>query len=55
MELATLSPPGAARPLAPVIERAAELLRQNAVEEAHHHCLEVLELSPTSRSLLRHR
>jgi tetratricopeptide (TPR) repeat protein len=46
MELATLSPPGAARPLAPVIERAAELLRQNAVEEAHHHCLEVLELSP---------
>jgi Flp pilus assembly protein TadD len=46
MEMAALSPPGAARALAPVIERAAELLRQNAIEEGRELCLEVLELSP---------
>jgi tetratricopeptide (TPR) repeat protein len=46
MEMAALSPPGAARALAPVIERAAELLRQNAIKEGRELCLEVLELSP---------
>jgi len=38
--------PGAGRPLSPLVERAAELLRQNAVEEARGVCLDVLELAP---------
>jgi len=38
--------PGSARPLAPVIERAAEMLRQNAIDDARRLCLDVLELAP---------
>src|SRR5882672_6631113 len=41
-----LPAPGAGRPLSPLVERAAELLRQNAIEEARGVCLDVLELAP---------
>jgi tetratricopeptide (TPR) repeat protein len=37
---------GAARPLAPLIERAATLLRDGALDEARQQCLMVLELAP---------
>jgi tetratricopeptide (TPR) repeat protein len=37
---------GAGRPLSPLVERAAELLRQDAVAEARQICLDVLELAP---------
>jgi tetratricopeptide (TPR) repeat protein len=41
-----LPPPGAARPLIPVVERAGELHRQNNRAEAEKLCREVLELAP---------
>jgi tetratricopeptide (TPR) repeat protein len=41
-----LPAPGAGRPLSPMVERAAELMRQNAVGEARQICLDVLELAP---------
>ena len=46
MPPAALPAAGAGRPLSPLVERAAELLRQNAVAEARQLCLEVLELAP---------
>lgn len=41
-----LPAPGAGRPLTPMVEQAAELLRQSAVDEARRLCLDVLELAP---------
>jgi tetratricopeptide (TPR) repeat protein len=41
-----LPAPGAGRPLIPLTERAAELLRQGAAAEARQLCLDVLELAP---------
>jgi tetratricopeptide (TPR) repeat protein len=38
--------PGAGRPLTPMVERAAELHRQGAIQEARQLCLDVLELAP---------
>jgi hypothetical protein len=46
LDAAALPPAGAAAPLAPVVERALELHRQNSVGEAEKLCLEVLELAP---------
>ena len=46
MEAAALPLLGAARPLIPVIERAAALLQQNAIDEARATCLSILELAP---------
>ena len=43
---------GAARPLAPVIERAVELHRQNDDAEAEKLCLDVLELAPSQPDAL---
>jgi tetratricopeptide (TPR) repeat protein len=47
-----LPPSGAARPLAPVIERAVELHRQKDDVEAEKLCLEVLELTPSQPDAL---
>jgi tetratricopeptide (TPR) repeat protein len=46
LDFAMLPPTGAARPLAPVIERAVELHRENNDAEAEKLCLDVLELVP---------
>jgi len=46
MDFSMVPPAEANRPLLPVIERAAELHRQGAVEAAEKLCLEVLELAP---------
>ena len=47
MEAGALGPPEAARPLLPMVERAAELFaRQNAVDDARQICLNALELAP---------
>src|SRR5215472_6758076 len=52
LDFAMLPPPGAERPLAPVIERAVELHRQNNDVEAEKVCLEVLELAPSQPDAL---
>jgi tetratricopeptide (TPR) repeat protein len=46
MQPGALPQRGAALPLAPMIDRAAELLRQDAADEARRLCLSVLELAP---------
>ena len=46
MQPGALPQRGAALPLAPMIDRAAELLRQDAADEARRLCLSVLELVP---------
>src|SRR5271166_6001954 len=46
LDPAILPPAEAARPLAPVVERAAELHRQDNPGDAERLCLEVLELAP---------
>lgn len=46
LDMANLPPPGSARPLSPVIERAAQAMQQNATDEAHQLCLSILELAP---------
>ena len=46
LDPATLPPAEAARPLAPVVERAVELHRQDNTAEAEKLCLEILELAP---------
>jgi tetratricopeptide (TPR) repeat protein len=46
LDTANLPPPGSARPLAPVIERARQALQQNGADEAHQLCLNILELAP---------
>ncbi|SRR5260370_20944881 len=52
LDPAVLPPNGAARPLAPVIERAVELHRQKDDVEAEKLCLEVLELAPSQPDAL---
>src|SRR5262245_40055012 len=52
MDFSLVPPPEASRPLAPVIERAAELHRQGAVAEAERLCFEALELSPSQLEAL---
>jgi tetratricopeptide (TPR) repeat protein len=46
MDPSMLPPSGAARPLAPVVDRAVELHRRSNLVEAEKLCLEVLELAP---------
>jgi tetratricopeptide (TPR) repeat protein len=46
LDPALMPPADAARPLAPVVERAVELHRQNNPGEAEKLCLEILELAP---------
>lgn len=46
LDATALPPPGSARPLAPVIERARQALQQNADDEARQLCLSILELAP---------
>jgi predicted Zn-dependent protease len=46
LDVANLPPADAARPLAPVVERAVELHRQDNTAEAEKLCLEILELAP---------
>ena len=46
MQPGALPQRGAALPLSPMIDRAAELLRQDAADEARRLCLSVLELAP---------
>jgi tetratricopeptide (TPR) repeat protein len=51
-DLSILPPTGAERPLAPVIERAVELHRQNNDAEAEELCLDLLELVPSQPEAL---
>jgi Flp pilus assembly protein TadD len=46
LDVAALPPPGAAVPLLPLVERAAELERQGSPAEAERLCRQVLELAP---------
>lgn len=46
LDPANLPPPGAARVLAPMVERASELYNQNNSQDAVALVLEVLELAP---------
>jgi tetratricopeptide (TPR) repeat protein len=52
LDLTMLPPSDAARPLAPVIEHAVELHRQNNDAEADKLCLEILELAPSQPDAL---
>jgi tetratricopeptide (TPR) repeat protein len=52
LQAAALPLRGAARPLAALIDRAAEALRQDAVDEARGLCLSILELAPVQLDAL---
>jgi tetratricopeptide (TPR) repeat protein len=51
-DFSLVPPPEALRPILPVVERALELQRQGAGEEAERVCLEALELAPTQLDAL---
>src|SRR5215472_3344646 len=46
MDFSLLPPPDATRPLLLMVQRAAELHGQGAIEDAEKACLDVLELAP---------